>query len=315
MACKSRLDLRIWRLARAQHGVGSGAQLAELGLTRSAIGHRIRTGRLWRVHVGVFAVGRPELTPEGRWSAAVLACGPGAALSHSSAAALWEILDVRRGARPEVSVPTQAGRRGSRAVILHRALSLRPADVTIRRGIPVTSLERTLLDLARVPGDRRLKRALREAERVHRLDLERFASSLVDVVRSTAHTRLRRLLERYLPAASSTESELEALFVELCAEHGLPLPRTQVPVGPHRIDFLWPDSGLAVETDGFGYHRGTVAFSEDRARDRALKAAGLEVLRFTWADVTGEPARTAAEIHDALARCVTERGRLPQDTG
>jgi very-short-patch-repair endonuclease len=308
VACNPRLDSQVWALARRQHGLVTRAQLKAAGFTRSAVDHRLRTGRLWRAYPGVFAVGRAELTREAGWLAAVLACGGDAALSHLSAAALWEIRERRPPKRPQVSVPTQVGRRAPRGIELHRVATLRPNDVTERNAIPVTTLPRTLADLAAVLDDKQLKSAVRQSERIHRLDLAQLRVSLDDFPRTSAHhARLRRLLDAYVPA--TTDSELEAAFLELCVDHGLPMPATQVPIGRYRVDFLWPGLGLVVETDGRAAHDGFIAFREDRVRDRALEAAGFEVLRFAGAEVLREPKSVARELSAAIER------RRPAEAG
>ena len=307
MASKSRLDLEMWALTRRQHGLLTRAQLDGAGFTRAAIAHRVRTGRLWPVHRDVFAVGREELTREGGWLAAVLACGNGAVLSHLSAGLLWEILEGRASRPPHVSVPTQAGRRKPLGVELHRTATLDANDITERRAIPVTELPRTLIDLATVLDDKQLKSALRQSERVQRLELARLRRHLDDLPPSShGPGRLRRVLDAYVPGR--TDSDLEAAFLELCAKQGLPIPETQVEIGPYRVDFLWRDQKLVVETDGRNAHDGFIAFREDRARDRALAACGLEVQRLTGDDVIGTPTKTARDLSAALER----RSPLPR---
>jgi very-short-patch-repair endonuclease len=198
-------------------------------------------------------------------------------------------------------VPTHVGRKKPRGVDLHRVATLQPNDVTERSAIPVTTLPRTLADLAGVLDDKQLKSAVRQSERIHRLDLAELRVSLDAFPRTSArHARLRRLLDAYVPAA--TDSELEAAFLELCADHGLPMPETQVPIGRYRVDFLWRDLNLVVETDGRDAHDGFIAFRDDRVRDRALKAAGLEVLRFTGAEVSRERRTVAHEVAAAIER-------------
>lgn len=258
---------------------------------RSAIAHAVATRRLWRVHEGVFAVGRPHLTREGTWLAAVLACGEGSALSHLAAACLWGIREFPP-TRPQVSMLTQAGRQGPRGIELHRTTTLRREDVVRRADIPVTTLARTLVDLMGVFDSARLKSAIRHAERLHRLDLAQLRSNLEELPRKPyRHARLRRMLDAYLPGSGATDSDLEADFLELCVNHGLPTPETQARVGPYRADFLWRDLHLVVETDGRHSHDGFIAFRDDRVRDRAMKAAGLEALRFTSSEVAREPQR------------------------
>ena len=281
----------------------SPEQLRAAGFTRAAIDHRVETGRLWPwFGGGAFAVGRPELSQRGVWRAAVYAAGPGAVLSHFSAAALWELRQEGGAALAHVSVPTQAGRGRRPGMRLHRAATLGPDDVTIRHGLPVTPLRRTHLDLSLVVPASELRALIREAEYRHRLDLAELRRSLDGAGRSPRHGRLRRTLDAWVPGIGLTETELEARFMELCARRRLPLPEPQVRHGRVRPDFVWRELMLIVEVDGYEAHRGRVAFQEDRARDRALQADGYVVLRFTWAEVVRRPAQVAAELRRALAR-------------
>jgi putative AbiEi antitoxin of type IV toxin-antitoxin system/transcriptional regulator with AbiEi antitoxin domain of type IV toxin-antitoxin system len=165
-----------WRLAARQHGVVARRQLVALGLTDSAIKHRLANGRLHRTYRGVYAVGRPELSPRGRWMAAVLSCGPQAALSHASAAALWGIRPARDGAI-EVSVPIVVCRH-PRGVVVHRRIALHPSDLTQRDAIPVTAPISTLLDLATGLSPRALEAAINEADRLGLTDPEALRAAL-----------------------------------------------------------------------------------------------------------------------------------------
>ena len=143
-------DLTIARIASKQHDVVSITQLLDAGLTRPGVKRRLQAGRLHHIHRGVYAVGTPALTREGRWMAAVLACGESAVLSHASAAALWSISPT---CPPwaHVTVPGNGGRRQRKGIVLHRSTTLTPADVTVRRGIPVTTHARTMRDLGYGP--------------------------------------------------------------------------------------------------------------------------------------------------------------------
>jgi hypothetical protein len=232
--------------------------------------------------------------------AAVLACGPGAALSHLSAGELWRIWEGVRPRWPQVSLPTRSGRRAPEGIHLHRSGTLQANGITERNAIPVTTLERTLIDLASILDAKRLKSVLRQAERIHKLDLHRLRASL-DSCPGSDHRRARltRILDAYVPGTASTEGEPEAAFLELCARHGLPLPETQVPIGPYRADFLWRDCNLVVEIDDRSSHDGYVAFREDRVRDRFMKARGLDVLRFIRTEVIREPEKVARELRTA----------------
>jgi very-short-patch-repair endonuclease len=176
-------------------------------------------------------------------------------------------------------------------------------DVTVRNAIPVTTLPRTILDLALTVSPKRLKSALRQAERLHRLDLQTLRVTLdASPARSVKHARLRRALDTYVPGAAGTEADVEMAFLELCAAHRLARPETQVRVGRYRADFMWPEIRLVVEIDDRQSHDGYVAFKEDRFRDRTMKAAGLEVLRFTRNEVLRSPEAVARELEGAYRR-------------
>ena len=225
--------------------------------------------------------------------AAVLACGKGgfsggavldhwgAALSHLSAAGLWEMLSPA-GGPVDVSVPTRSGRGRHSGIRLHRPETLRRADVTLRDGIPVTTPSRTISDLRRMASRarsvvprRELRRAIRQAE-------------VLDLPLGPEVVRDR------------TRSDLEGAFLGLCRRHGLPAPEVNVRIGRHLVDFLWRDSMLVVETDGYRYHRGRVAFEDDRARGLDLRAHGYEVVRLAETQVEEDEERVAEVLADAL---------------
>jgi very-short-patch-repair endonuclease len=272
MSDKRAIDRAIARLAANQHGVVSVDQLRAIGLDLDAISYRVRVGRLYRVHRGVYAVGHPRLSNEGRWMAAVLACGPGAVLSHRSAAALWGMLGTPPGF-PEVTVPGHGGRRRREGIRLHRSSSLCPADTTLRMAIPVTTPARTLADLRRCATADELRKARRRAQRRgYRLGGD--APTEVDLMRS----------------------ELERRFLRLCSRHRLPAPEVDVRIGDYVVDFLWRERALIVETDGYRYHRGRAAFEHDHRRQARLIAAGFEVLRFPWSQVVEDPERVLAAL-------------------
>jgi very-short-patch-repair endonuclease/predicted transcriptional regulator of viral defense system len=293
------LHLARLSLVRRQHGLITTAQLNDIGLTGSAVRHHVRIGALYRVHRGVYAVGRPDLGREGRWLAAVLAAGAGAALSHMPAALLWQLLDTG-DARPHVTVPSQHGRRLADGLRVHRAATLAASDVTVRLGIPVTSIARTLIDIAGRCDAARLQVAVRQAERLHRLDLAELRLAVEAPRTDHRRARLRRVLDRYVPGAA--ESALEERFLDLCAREELPPPETQVALGPYRVDFLWRTERFVVETDGAQTHATVVGRAQDVARDRRLAALGFEVARYTWAEVVRTPGDVAREVRAALER-------------
>ena len=231
--------------------------------------YRAAAGRLHRVHRGVYAVGHTVLTANGRRMAAVLAAGPGAVLSHASAAALWEIRPTN-ATRIDVTVRTKRGR-GRRGLRIHRTSTLQADEVTDHQGIPVTTPSRTLLDLAATLPRRALERALDEAEVQELYDL----TSLTAIARAHAGERGARALTEALdhdPGTTLTDSELEELMLALCDEHRLERPKPQTRVAGLRVDFYFAAARLVVETDGYRYHRTRRAFERDRERDATSPA-------------------------------------------
>jgi very-short-patch-repair endonuclease len=294
-----RIDARIAELAAAQHGVVARAQLRAMGATDTAIAWRVRLGRLHRVRRAVYAVGHPALTPHGRRLAAVLALGPGARLSHRSAAALW---DLRPSAAGWIDVTVAgSGARRSPGVRTHRVRRLRQDEVTTHHAIPVTTPARTILDIAAGLERRGLERVLDRAEELRltdRRELEAIAGAHRGHHGAGA---LRRALADHVAGTTLTRSELEERMLALCRDHGLGRPRVNHWVAGFEVDFLFADHRLVVETDGWAHHRTRRAFERDRERDAALVRAGHRVLRFTHRQIAGDPPAVAATIAAALA--------------
>jgi very-short-patch-repair endonuclease len=285
-----------WALASGQHWVVSGRQLRELGFGPEAIQHRIERGRLHPLWRGVFAVGRPEVSDRGLWKAATLVCGAGAALSHDSAAALWGIRSARTSA-VDVSVPGERARH--HRIRCHRRAAM-PLTTTVD-SIPVTRPLFTLVDLAAQLELEDLTRALNDGDRLKLIDHD----ELVALVESLPGRRGIRKLRRLLGAYTRTDSELERRFLTLAERAGLRRPQTQAWVAGLRVDFLWPELRLVVETDGLVYHRTPAQQALDRKRDQALTAAGFIALRFTNAQVRLEPELVIATLRATTARLET----------
>jgi very-short-patch-repair endonuclease len=286
-------DHRIAAFADGRHGVITSAQLGSLGLSRDAIDSRIRSGYLHRQYRGVYAVGRPGLTTEGRFPAVVVACGDRAVLSHTSAAILWGLLP-ERGPRIDVTVPSVGGRKRRRAVIVHRS-PLPADDVTVKEAIPVTTPVRTLIDLADVLPRRALERALDEAAYL-RLDL----TGLRPVPGRRGAGLLASVLAVHDAGSTRTRSELEERMLALCRRAALPTPDLNEDVEGYETDFSWPDARLVVETDGWAAHGTRRAFEDDRLRDAELMAAGWRVLRVTRSRLKRDPAAVAAQLEKLL---------------
>ena len=282
------VDAAVAALAVGQHGVVTRRQLLAVGLTRHGVGHRLAAGRLHAVHRGVYAVGHPALSPDGRRLAAVLACGDGARLSHRSAAALLGLLPDEPGPL-HVTVPVR--RRAPAGVVLHRSPN---APAMLRLGIAVTTPARTLLDLAATAADRDVGRAVEEA-RLRRLVAD---GELARLARERPGARALRELLADEP--SLTRSEAERALLTLVRRAGLPRPVTNVRVGRYEVDALWPSERLVVEVDGFAFHSSREAFERDRERDADLQARGLRVIRVTWRRLTQRPEAVAALLGAAL---------------
>lgn len=260
-------------------------QLLEAGYGPDAIKHRVRAGRLHPVGRGVYAVGRRELTQYGRWMAVVLACGPLAALSHRSAAALWRISTEPPGL-VVISLPAQR-RSQLPGVRIHRRASLGEPDLTTRHGISVTSPTRTLLDLTtELPRDA-LEGAVNAADKRDLIDPETLREALEGHAGQPGVRRLRALLDRRTFVL--TDTALERWFLPVARDAGLSKPQTQRWINGFRVDFFWPELGLVVEADGLRYHRTAAQQTEDRRRDHAHAAAGFSQLRFSHAQVRYEP--------------------------
>jgi hypothetical protein len=300
-------DVAIGRLAERQHGVVSLPQLRSAGLTKDAVGKRMAAGRLTRIHRGVYAVGHARLTLRGRWMAAVLAYGETARLSHRSAAALHGLRPDNRS-KIDVTLPSPSGRPRP-GIAIHRSPTLTPADVTTVDVIPVTTVPRTLLDLAEVIDRQGLERAVSEADVLRIFDLRAMDEVLSRADGRRGSAALRAVLARYR-GPTLTDRELEALFLALCRRAGLPEPEVNVWITledgvAYKADFLWRAERLIVETDGWGSHGTRRAFEEDRRRDRRLKLAGWDVIRFTWRDIE----RNGDEVTETLAAFWAGRAR------
>lgn len=285
-------------LALTQHAVFGIGQLVALGRVERTIQARAAGSRLHRIHDGVYSLVPPQLlSRDGRFMAAVLACGPGAALSHRSAGALRELIRSDR-ARIDVTVATRGGRRRA-GIEIHRSATLRPADVAPAHGIPCTTVSRTLLDLAGVLDRRGLERALDQAAILELLDLDSLTDQIGHNAKRREAKRLRVALADHLPGSTPTWNEFEERFLRMARVANLPEPEVQqwLDLGDGepmiRPDFMWRSDRVIVETDGWGSHRTRRSFENDRRRDQRAIAAGWRTVRVTWRQLTSEPDRLA----------------------
>jgi very-short-patch-repair endonuclease len=334
------------QIAAAQHGVITRNQLQTAGLTPKMIRTRIRSGRFAPLHYGVYAIGAP-LSRHGAHLAAVLACGPTAVLSHRSAAILWEILPAESAdGPPEVTVPRS--RRGAEMAGIqhHRVKHLLECDRAVHQGIPVTSPLRTLLDLAaiasrggtREPGGERqaalhapsphprsgaglpwgptpplglreLEQAVARAERKGLVSLAAVRRRLAVEAPRRGSRLLRGILDRE-GGPAFTRSEAEERLLELLRRARLPAPRVNAPLDRFELDLFWPETGLAIEVDGFDFHRSRRMFEGDRARDAELAARGIQVMRVTWRQIVTDPEAVVGRVARALGRAEARAGPI-----
>jgi hypothetical protein len=292
------------KLAERQHGVVSIRQLTgRLGYSRNAVSRAAKTGRLHLLHRGVYAVGHTRISVHGKCLAAVLACGRGALLSHYSAGWLWGIAKVN----PEpFHVTTSVWRTPRRPLHLHQSLALASEDRALRDGIPVTSLPRTLLDLAAVARLDWLERMVERSEELELFDLRSMEDLLARTTGHPGHGRLRRAIALYKPT-SFTRSGLEKRFLELCLEAGLPQPRMNYVEEGFELDAYWPEFRFVVELDVFETHGTRAAFERDRKRQEDLLLAGIQMTRVTGPRLE----RESDEVMKRVAQLLSERALYP----
>lgn len=300
VSVRTEWDRRMAETARRQHGVVARGQLLELGMGKKAITERMRRGLLRPVHRGVYAIDGAPLTVGGRRMAAVLACGPGAVLSHRSAARLWgvfpydpEVIEVSR---------TAEGRTTHRAIVLRQARLL-PDEVEELDGIPVTAVFRTIFDFATVVSGREVERAFHEAEVKQLTGRVPLPQLLRRHPGRRGAATVRSILASRAPVGIS-QNDFEELFVAFLDEHRLPRPRLNATLALRgrflKPDCIWSAQRLIVELDGRAVHGTERAFEGDRQRDRVLLVEGWRSTRVTWRQLRDEPQTLAADLRELL---------------
>jgi hypothetical protein len=283
-------------LARRQHGVVGRRQLLALGMSGRAIEGRLRRGQLHEVFRGVFVFGARRMNRSGRWMAAVIAAGDGSVLSHRSAGHLWRVLAPAGGGIDVISPPGRVVRR--LGIVSHESL-VRGDERTIIDGIPVTSVFRTIFDLAAVVDKRTLERALHEAEVRELRDRVSLPMLLERYPRRRGVRNLRALLESEEPVGW-TRNDFEEAFLALVDAYGLPRPRMNAALALRgrffEIDALWEEQRVAVELDSRSVHGTKKRFESDRQRDRILVAEGWKAMRVTWRQLRVEPEEVVADL-------------------
>ena len=290
-----RLDAAIGDLAAPRHGQVARWQLLALGVRKGAIDYRLLNGRLYPTgYDGVYSVGAPLEHPYARAHAAVLACGPGAVLSHASAAMLWGI--YRHWEHPlEV---TAASRRQHRNLRVHHS-NLAEEDKTEQYGVPVTTAARTLYDIVEQLSPKQRSRAIPDLRHAGWLVID----DLIALLDRHPRTRPTRLLRPHVthPHRNPTRSPLEDKYLALTDRYHLPEPLVNTIVHGYEVDIYYPKHRLAVELDGYDYHKDRAQFEYDRERDAALLAKGIPTIRVTEQRLDEQPAKEAARLLNILA--------------
>ena len=266
----------------------------QVALSPRAVQKRAAAGHYHRQHAGVYSiVPRHLLKREGLWMAAVLACGPGAVLSHRSAAALLELRDWG-GTKIDVTVPRRS-RRKHAGIKVHCSTSLTDQDVTEVNNIPCTTVARTLFDLAEVVTQRQLERSFDQAEISERLDLTAINDQLARNPTRPGAKAVRRVLKEHYIGRTPTVNENEEALLAITRGLGIPDPDTNAFVmlddggPPIKADFVWREQRVIVEADSKKWHNTRQRFEQDRVRDQRLTAAGWKIIRTTWRQMTQRP--------------------------
>jgi predicted transcriptional regulator of viral defense system len=286
--------VRVRGVAETQEGVVTRRQLREAGLSDSKIGRWVGEGHLCRRHRDVYTLGHGAISQRGELLVALFYAGDGSALSHTTAGWWWRLIDTEPR-RIHVSAPHN--RRSTPAICVH---SPRAFEVVTHRGLPVTTVARTLVDIAANLRFRELRRVVAEAD-------FRGLASLREIAAECRRGRpgsaaLRRALRTYEPELAHTRSELEERWVALCERYGIPMPEMNAEFCGLTVDALWRDQGVVVELDGFAAHASPARMEADRRRDLTLREAGFVVHRYTWRQITKSPGAVSADVLRALDR-------------
>lgn len=295
-------EREIARIASRQHGALTHRQLLGLGVDKSTVSRWVGRGRLHRIHRGVYLVGHTAVSDRGRWMSAVLVAGDGAALSRHAAAALW---GIHRGRFHHIDVVSPNQHRPSAEVAFHRSSCLDPRDFTIVDGIPVTTVARTIVDLGDVMTPAQLARVMHEAAYLQLLDVNDVRAALQRVRGRRRTWCVTAALAMHSEGSVGTRSGLEDRMLAAVASWPVPRPRINVRVQledcSYELDMWWPNHGVCVEVDGPGHQRPQVQLA-DAARDAALAAVGIIVIRVTAEDLRRRRRHIRRRLESALAR-------------
>jgi predicted transcriptional regulator of viral defense system len=296
---KSDAKVRLGRVASRQWGRVTWAQIRELGVPEAIITAWLRAGYLHRIHPRVYAIGHRAPSVGADLAAALLYAGPGAMLSHATAA-WWLGLIDDRPSTIHVSTPRRC--RSRRGLRVHQR---RECTRVWHRGMPVTSVARTLLDYGSQASLSRTRKALANAEYRRVLDVSEVRAVIGRGRAGSA--RLRKAVERHQPTLALTRSPLEDTFFGLCEGSAVPIPEVNARIEGWTVDFLWRREGLVVEVDGYGNHHTRAQVDRDRRKELCLRGAGLMVARYSEDQIEDEPQRVIADVAATLERCRSGR--------
>jgi very-short-patch-repair endonuclease len=289
-------------LATEQYGIVAHKQLRDLGLTESAISRRIADATLHKLHQGVYAVGHAAVSKRGTLMAALLACGPGAMLSHSAAAWMWGLLAQLPS---PIDVTVTGHDRRHAGIRVHRSRTIRARDTREREQLRLTGVPRTLLDLVATGSRRRADGLVDRAERLGLLDVAAVDDLLARSRGARGTARLRTAMDLYRDVAM-TRSMLESRFLDLVLRAGLPRPSMNYYVAGMEVDAYWEQEQFVVELDGYETHGSRRSFERDRVRQETLALAGIASIRITARRLDREPKRIVSNLRALLA------GRRPR---
>jgi hypothetical protein len=288
------VDRIIGRIALRAHGVVSRAELLAAGVTVQEITERIRKGVLIPVYRGVYRVGHTARSVEADYMAAVKAAGTDALLSGLAAAHLWRLT---KGESPPPEITASREKRIP-GIVTHHCRQLSHVDRTRWRGIPITRVPRTIVDIAARLDEDELARVCHEAVVKYGTTPRRIEAVLNRKPNAPGARKLRRVIHGDVRV---TLSRLESRFLERLREEGLPLPVTNRPAGGRYVDCRWPDYSLTVELDSYRFHNSRHSWKRDRQREREAYARGDDFRRYTWDDVFEEPRQMLTELRKLLS--------------
>ncbi len=331
-ARSNRLTEEALALGARQNGAITRSQLLTTGLSEAGVRRRNETGLIFRIYNGVYSASGRHIDWKTVWMAGVLAAGEGSVLSHMSAAHAWGFADSniteitrisgrgrRAPAKPEVYKQTRGhavlgGRARIPPLKIHETRRLGRFEVTVRHGIPITTVARTFVDIAGSVSAARLRALLHEAGRKGLLRFDELRAVMDRSRGKKGLAKLRRIVDDWDPRIALTRNKLETRMLWLCRRYGVPAPLVNQRVAgrnlDYEVDFLWPDQRLVVEMDGGQDHDLPFGMERDRNKDSDLRLGGFTVLRLTWMMLTREPERSMRKVKDHLELC--ERQSLGQ---